>query len=163
MEYVLLVNGRVPTPVHTLTSSTPPLMWPLPSAVKLPARAKKVEKPGLGPQSSVPLIEKAYWPFKLALEKFPVGGGGGGPTIVPPLLHAAVREASRIVTSGSRRMIERFIVDLLGWRAGHAGQETVRERQQRRAARPSQCEARGTARPFGSDARERSCPGVWLN
>jgi hypothetical protein len=21
-------------------------------------------------------MEKAYWPFKLALEKFPVGGGG---------------------------------------------------------------------------------------
>src|SRR6267143_34029 len=132
-------------------------MWPLPSAVKLPARVKGVLNP---PHSSVPLIEKAYWPFKLALEKVPVGGGGGGPTIVPPLLHAAVREASRIVTSGSRRMIERFIVDLLGWRAG---QETVRERQQRRAARPSQYEARGTARPFGSDARERSCPGVWLN
>jgi len=117
-------------------------MWPLPSAVKLPARAKKVEKPGLRPQSSVPLIEKAYWPFKLALEKFPVGGGGGGPTIVAPLLHAAVREASRIGTSGSRRMIERFIVDLLDWRAG---QETVSERQQRRAARPSRYEARGTA------------------
>src|SRR6267142_6246041 len=137
MEYVLLVNGRVPTPVHTLTSSTPPLMWPLPSAVKLPARAKKVEKPGLGPQSSVPLIENAYCPFKLALEKFPVGGGGGGPTTVVPLLQAAVIEPSKMVANRVRRWMEAFIAHLLGWRAGRAGQETAREPRRERAARPS--------------------------
>jgi hypothetical protein len=57
-------------------------MWPLPSAVKLPARVKELLNPE---QSSVPLIKKAYWPFKFALEKFPVGGGDGGPTTpVPP-------------------------------------------------------------------------------
>jgi hypothetical protein len=82
--------------------------------VKLPARVKKLGKPGLGPQSSVPLIESAYWPFKLAFEKFPTGGGGGGPTIVPPLLHAAVREASRIAASGTRCLIEQFIAHLPG-------------------------------------------------
>src|SRR2546421_4403809 len=130
---------------------------PLPSAVKLPARVKALLNP---PHSSVPAIKKAYCPFKLALEKVPVGGGGGGPTIVPPLLHAAVREASRIATSRSSRMIERLIADLLGW---HAGQGTVRERRQRRAARPSPYEARGTARPFESHEQERRFPAVWWN
>src|SRR6267378_3083352 len=109
MEYVLLVNCRVKTPAHTLTSSSPPEMWPLPPAVKLPARVKKLGAPGGGPQSSVPVIEKAYWPFKLALEKFPVGGGGGGPTTVVPLLQAAVTEASKIAANRVRRLRERFI------------------------------------------------------
>jgi len=56
-EYILFANRRVKTPVHTLTSSRPPVIWPLPSAVKLPARVKKLLNPE---QSSVPLIKKAY-------------------------------------------------------------------------------------------------------
>src|SRR6266849_9453295 len=106
MEYVLLVNCRVKTPAHTLTSSRPSEMWPLPSAVKLPARVKKLLNPA---QSSVPLIENAYWPFKLALEKFPVGGGGGGPTTAVPLLQAAATEPSSMAASRVRRLRERFI------------------------------------------------------
>src|SRR6266849_10774936 len=134
MEYVLLVNCRVKTPAHTLTSSRPPEMWPLPSAVKLPARVKKLLSPA---QSSVPVIEKAYWPFKLALEKFPAGGGGGGPTTVVPLLQAAVTEASRIAANRVRRLREAFIADLLGWQVRRVGQKTVREHRRERAVRPS--------------------------
>src|SRR6267143_1535446 len=74
-------------------------MWPRPSAVKLPARANKLPCPA---QSSVPLIEKAYWPFKLELEKFPVGGGGGGPTTVfPPLLQPALTKANSAAANES--------------------------------------------------------------
>src|SRR6266849_2692416 len=134
MEYVLLVNCRVKTPAHTLTSSRPSEMWPLPSAVKLPARVKKLLNPA---QSSVPLIENAYWPFKLALEKFPDGGGGGGPTTAVPLLQPVHRETTTIAASGKKRLMERLIAHLLWWRAGRAGRETEHERQQRRAARPS--------------------------
>src|SRR5467141_3816542 len=99
MEYALLVNLKVKGPVQTFTSSRPPVIWPLPSAVKLPARVKGVLNP---PQSSVPPIKKAYCPFKLALEKVPVGGGGGGPTIAVLLPHAAQKEVSRIAARGAR-------------------------------------------------------------
>src|ERR1700682_2037084 len=122
MEYALFGNRSVKPPVQTFPSSRPPVIWPLPSAVKLPARVKGVLNP---PHSSVPPIKKAYCPFKLALEKVPVGGGGGGPTIAVPLPHAAQNEANRIAASGKKRLMERFIADLLGWRLGSAGQETV--------------------------------------
>src|SRR5258708_35799542 len=106
-------------------------MWPLPSAVKLPARVKELLNP---PHSSVPAIKKAYCPFKLALEKVPVGGGGGGPTIAVLVPHAAQKEASRIAASGARRLMERFIARLPA--AGvSAGPNPVRRR--RRAVRPS--------------------------
>src|SRR5260370_31337307 len=78
-------------------------MGPLPAAVKLRARVKGVLNP---PHSSVPLIKKAYCPFKLALEKVPAGGGGGGPTTAVPPLHAAQREASRTAASGRNLLME---------------------------------------------------------
>src|SRR5258708_14218189 len=102
MENALFVNRSVKTPVQTFTSSRPPVIWPLPSAVKLPARVKGVLNP---PQSSVPPIKKAYCPFKLALEKVPVGGGGGGPTIAVLVPHAAQKEATRIAASGASRLM----------------------------------------------------------
>ena len=37
--------------------------------------------------AALPAMEKAYWPFKLALEKGPAGGGGV--LVVPPPPHAA--------------------------------------------------------------------------
>src|SRR5260370_6009792 len=102
-------------------------MWPLPSAVKLPARVKGVLNP---PHSSVPLIKKAYCPFKLALEKVPAGGGGGGPTTAVPPLHAAQREASRTAGSGRERLMEPFS-------AHHSGAASfARPTPRRRRARP---------------------------
>src|SRR6202158_771199 len=157
MEYVLLVNCRVKTPVHTLTSSRPPVIWPLPSAVKLPARVKGVLNP---PHSSVQAIKKAYCPFKLALEKFPVGGGGGGPTIAVLLPHAAQKEATRIVASGKKRLMERFIAHLpvVGFLA-----DPRHGRQQRRAVCPSQFAGSGIARPFGSREQGRRFPPARRN
>src|SRR5260370_9519094 len=81
-------------------------MGPLPAAVKRAVRGRGVPNP---PHSSVPLIKKAYCPFKLALEKVPAGGGGGGPTTAVPPLHAAQREASRTAASGRKRLMEPFI------------------------------------------------------
>src|SRR2546423_10121672 len=68
-------------PVHRFRSSNPLVMCALPSDVNVPARAKKLPCAGV-PHNSVPLIENAYWPFRLALVNF--GGGGGGPPLLPP-------------------------------------------------------------------------------
>src|SRR2546423_10188296 len=68
-------------PVHRFRSSSPLVMCPLPSAVNVPARAKRLPCAGV-PHSSVRLIETAYGPFRLALVNF--GGGGGGPPLLPP-------------------------------------------------------------------------------
>src|SRR6202022_4812814 len=72
IEYAPPVNWRMGTPVQMLTSSRPPVIFPRPSAKKVPTRAKKLPCPR---QSSVPLIEKAYCPDKLALENFALGSG----------------------------------------------------------------------------------------
>src|SRR6266699_1572140 len=70
------------------TSSMAEVMFPLPSAKKLPTRAMKP------PEESSPLMEKAYWPFRLLLEKFPIGGGGG--VMETPPLQAAAHSARTI-------------------------------------------------------------------
>src|SRR4029077_5214731 len=109
MEYVPPVNGIVSTPVHTLTSSRPAVMLPLPSAVNVPARPKKLPCPE---HSSVPVMEKAYCPAKLALENFAPGGGGGGgggPGFDPPPPHAVVNNTKASETSRASRFIRVFI------------------------------------------------------
>src|ERR1700688_3808051 len=103
MEYVPLVNCSVSTPVHMLRSSSPSVMLPWPSARNVPARPKKLPAPA---HSSVPLIENAYWPEKLALENFAGGGVGPGPgpgldSDPPP--HPAAKSASVTQTSGANR------------------------------------------------------------
>src|SRR5258708_15466440 len=47
--YTLSLHDALPI-LHTLTSSRPPVIWPFPSALKLPARVKKLLNPE---QSSV--------------------------------------------------------------------------------------------------------------
>src|SRR5579864_9296246 len=84
MEYVPLVNCTVLEAVPSMMSSMAEVMLPLPSATKLPTRPRKAPTFVL---ASVPLIENAYVPLRLALEKFPMGGGGGGADPLPP--HAA--------------------------------------------------------------------------
>jgi len=84
-------------------------MCPWPSAEKRPGARKAIKDVAAGFPAA---HRKAYWPFKLALEKFPVGGGGGGPTIAVLLPHAAQREASSIAASGTRCLMERFIARL---------------------------------------------------
>src|SRR5712691_1895298 len=70
------------------------LMPPLPSATKLPTLA--INAPGLA-LASVPLMEKAYVPLRLAFEKVPVGGGGvGKEEPLPP--QAAANKASTTVS-----------------------------------------------------------------
>src|SRR5579862_692538 len=73
----------------------PPVMLPLPSALKEPTRAKN---PPVEPSS--PLMEKAYWPFKLVTEKPPVGGGGVG--VVPPPPQAAAKSANDSESNSAR-------------------------------------------------------------
>src|SRR5579862_802187 len=65
----------------------PPVIFALSTAIKEPTRAKK-----LPVEPSSPLMEKAYWPFKLVTEKPPVGGGGVG--VVPPPPQAAGKSAN---------------------------------------------------------------------
>src|SRR5262245_52219335 len=107
MEYLPLVNRSVATPVQTLTSSRPPVILPLPSAVKVPARVKKLPCPE---QSSLPLMEKAYCPARLALENFAAGGGGVGLELdlAPP--HASTKNAGSSETSTVRRFLKRLTV-----------------------------------------------------
>src|SRR5256885_14071263 len=87
-------------------------MFPFPSAVNEPTLARK-----LLDSASEPLIENAYGPFKLALEKFPVGGGG---VVVEPLpLQAAENPAAQIAIVRTNRLyLEEFIAQLpLDWLA----------------------------------------------
>src|SRR5579863_7758960 len=98
-------------------------MPPWPSATKTPMRAKK------SPVAvSEPLIEKTYWPLRLALVKPPTGGGG---VTTEPLLPQA---AAKIAATRVRKNARRFIV-LIG-RLPSAGQPHLQEefccREQRR-------------------------------
>src|SRR5260370_32417093 len=105
MKYLPPVNPSVATPLHTLMSSRPPTILPLPSAVKVPARVKKLLLPA---QSSVPLMENAYWPTKLAFENF--GGGGGGVPPPPyPLPHPAATIATTTTTTNATRFARMLI------------------------------------------------------
>src|SRR6266849_158764 len=95
IEYVLALKESVCSPLRAVfTSSTPPVILPLPSAMKAPTRAKN-------PPISWPLIRNAYWPLRLALEKLPTGGGGRGVELPP--LHAAARTAEKRVKQKARR------------------------------------------------------------
>src|SRR6266481_8769526 len=81
-------------------SSTPVVMFPSPSAVKLPVRASGVAlKP---PVKDSPLVTKAYWPFKLALLYLPTGGGG---LTIPLPLQAALQKAPAATSIRRRRFI----------------------------------------------------------
>src|SRR5258708_4105033 len=75
-------------------------MFPIPSAVKLPVRARGVAlKP---PVKDSPLVTKAYWPFRFALLYLPTGGGGL-PIQLP--LHAALQGAPAAASIKRRRFI----------------------------------------------------------
>src|SRR6266567_1382852 len=71
-----LVTGAVTK--GSFRSIVPPLIPPLPSAVRVPTIVKK-PKP-----ESLPVTEKTYVPFKSLLVKFPVGGGGMTCEMPPP-------------------------------------------------------------------------------
>src|SRR6476646_560484 len=106
----------ISAPLQLLMSSNPAVIRPFPSAVKLPIRANglALTVPPL-PQSSVPLIENAYFPLKVAFENL-AGGGGGVPPPPPdddPPPHAAEKTpiATEAVTArANRRRERRFLV-----------------------------------------------------
>src|SRR6266404_6947400 len=140
-----------------LTSSIPLVMLPLPSAVKEPMRAKK-----LPVTASEPLIEKAYWPFRLELEKLPVGSGGVGVEPLPP--QAAAKTAAQRVRARHRR----FIVHRPSGRLGHlqaalclregqpdrvANRELIERRLLARQPEPSEREKFDSCRPNSSGRR----------
>src|SRR6266478_8250270 len=95
----MVIAGLTPTET-SLTSSTPPLMLPCPSAVKLPTRASGLT---VVPANTSPLVTKAYWPLRLALLYLPTGGGGL--TIPLPLLHAELQRAATTEKAARRRFI----------------------------------------------------------
>src|SRR5260370_38003639 len=82
------------------TSSTPAAMFPSPSAVKLPVRARGVAlKP---PVKDSPLVTNAYLPFRFALLYLPTGGGGW---TIPLSLQAALQTAPAAASIRRRRFI----------------------------------------------------------
>src|SRR5207247_8525402 len=85
-----------------LTSSIPPVMLPLPSAINVPTRANGVGKEAPLVKTST-FVTNAYWPFKLARLYFPAGGGGW--TLEPPLPHAALQRAVATEMAIRRRFI----------------------------------------------------------
>src|SRR5262252_2412987 len=95
----MAIAGVAPTP-ETFTSSTPPEMPPLPSAVKLPTRARGLT---VAPLKTSPLVMKAYVPLRLARENLPVGGGGC--TEEPPPPQAARQRAAAETSAVARRFI----------------------------------------------------------
>src|SRR6266576_5311121 len=108
---MLFVRTRVLVPVQTFTSSTPPVILPLPSAVNVPMRPKKLP---VRPQASVPLMEKAYCPIRLAFEKFPTGGGGGGGCVEPLPPQAASKAAARSAKQKIKRFTEHLPAEISG-------------------------------------------------
>src|SRR5215472_8484247 len=88
-------------------SSKPMVMLPLPSAVKLPTRVNRLPTPA---QSSLPVMENAYCPARLASENLGGGGDGGGPD-PPPSPHATTRKLSGI---SARRTYRRFAFAFIG-------------------------------------------------
>src|SRR6266576_869047 len=107
---LLFVRTRVLVPVHTFTSSTPPVILPFPSAVNVPMRPKKLP---VRPQASVPLMEKAYCPIRLEFEKFPTGGGGGG-CVEPLPPQAASKTAARSAKQKIKRFTEHLSAEISG-------------------------------------------------
>src|SRR6266571_5099665 len=139
-----MATGGFTVPAE-FTSSTPPVMWPWPSAVKLPTRESGMAEMEPGVKTS-PLVTKAYWPFKLAALKLPVGGGGV--TLEPPLLQAAVQNAVAI----DRISRSLFIAHLAAPRFERA---TLQRRGSSRSL--GCCERRPLACPFARCERRKLC------
>src|ERR1700758_5478768 len=118
-EPVLLFSVRVPRPSllilyvpevnamrglpcwakFRLTSSTPAVIFPCPSAVNEPIRAKGTATPV---EASVPAMENAYCPCKLLFVKPLLGGGG---VIAEPLpLQAAAHSAAALTQTNHSRL-----------------------------------------------------------
>src|SRR5713101_2001849 len=92
-------SARLVVPA-AFTSSTPPVILPVPSAVKLPTRASGVAfKP---PVKDSPLVTNTYWPFKLARLYLPTGGGG---LTIPLPLQAVLQRAAATERARRRRFI----------------------------------------------------------
>src|SRR5713101_2653056 len=93
-----------------------------------------------------PLVTKAYWPFKLAALKLPVGGGGV--TLEPPPPQAALQRAAAAV----RAKRKRFIAHL-------AAPQFERATGQKRGSSRSLgcCERRRLACPFVRCERRKLC------
>ena len=105
MEYLPPVNCRMSVPVQIFTSSRPFVIFPWPSAVNVPMRANKLP---CRAHNSVPLIENAYCPLRLAFVNF--GGGGGGPPLLPPPPpQAAANSAKTIETRETVLPVRAFI------------------------------------------------------
>src|SRR5437660_2469085 len=101
--YVPFVMARAFDGVPSaLTSSIPPVMLPLPSAINTPTRANGTGKEDPFVKTS-PFVTNAYWPFKLARLYFPAGVGGW--TLAPPLPHAALQRAVATEMAIRRRFI----------------------------------------------------------
>src|SRR5215472_2231688 len=92
MEYLPPANCRISVPVQIFTSSRPFVILPWPSAVNVPMRANKLPCPA---HNSVPLIENAYCPLRLAFVNF--GGGGGGPPLLPPAPPQAAANSAKTI------------------------------------------------------------------
>src|SRR5689334_16425507 len=88
-----------------LTSSIPPMMLPLPSAMKTPVRARGTGVPDPAVKTS-PLVTKAYWPFRLAILYLPTGGGGW--TLEPPP-QAPDNRAAAAAKAKCRRFIAHLV------------------------------------------------------
>src|ERR1700681_1080286 len=84
-------------------------MWPLPPAIKEPARPKIL---ACSAHSSVPVMERAYCPTKVALETYAPGGGGGGRSeIYPPPPPPAAKNVTKSQASGAIRFTRVFITE----------------------------------------------------
>src|SRR5438132_235078 len=71
------------------------------------------KKLAVRPQGSVPLMEKAYCPIRLAFEKFPTGGGGGG-SVEPLPPQAASKAAARSAKQKIKRFTEHRAAEISG-------------------------------------------------
>src|SRR5271170_4312279 len=75
---------------------------PSPSAIKIPTREKLSSVPRVG-SIVLPLSEKTYVPFRLALVNPPAGGGTTG--VEPPPLQAEAQAAAKAAKASNRRFI----------------------------------------------------------
>src|SRR6267154_3444847 len=97
-----------------LTSSIPPVMLPLPSAMKTPVRASGTG--ALDPLvKTSPSVTKAYWPFRLAILYLPTGGGGW--TLEPPP-HAVDNRLAAVARANCKRFIAHLATLVFDPRSG---------------------------------------------
>src|SRR4029077_14522541 len=115
-------------------------MTPLPSAVKLPTRA--MNAPKLTP-ASLPLMEKAYVPLRLALENLPAGGGGTEGALFPP--HAAANNATTAARTNASGFTTPPPLPCRLWGRGAVGSR-------------ASCAASVFGCPSGSFVRRIACP-----